>query len=294
MKHRPDIYDIIIWICYIAFAVMFAIGGYFAMRIYVVDQFIIPTSSMQPTLIPGDRVVVNKLITGARIYDEFDFGEGVPMKSHRTKGLRKVQHNDIIVFNFPLNFKKQKIEFEINYLYCKRCIGMPGDSVSIVDGFYRNNNFDGIFGVESKQQQLSQMPDTLIPQYLKYVMSPNGVKPRWTIVNSGPLYIPRAGDEIEIDRCNVNLYKRLMEFETGSKITIQEGKVMLADKQIEHYTFARNYYYCCGDNVLNSSDSRYWGFVPEEFIVGVVSHITYSRNRETNEFDWHRMMRCVL
>ncbi|MFR9519115.1 MAG: S26 family signal peptidase, partial [Rikenellaceae bacterium] len=90
MKRKFDIYDIILWILYVAIAIMFVIFGYFAVRIYVADQFIIPTGSMQPTLIPGDRVIVNKLIAGARIYDEFDFRDGVPMKSHRTWGLREV------------------------------------------------------------------------------------------------------------------------------------------------------------------------------------------------------------
>ncbi|MFI3306512.1 MAG: signal peptidase I [Rikenellaceae bacterium] len=273
---------------------MFVIAGYFAVRIYIVDQFVIPTGSMQPTLIPGDRVIVNKLIAGARIYDEYDFSEGTPMKSHRTRGLREVRHNDIVIFNFPLNRKRNKIEFELNYVYGKRCVGMPGDSVSIVDGFYRNNNYDGIIGVAEEQQRLSDRPDSLIRKNVLRSMSPNGAVPRWTIKNFGPLYVPRSGDEIAVTRYDLNLYKRLIEFETGEAIQVIDGEIFLGNEPIDKYRFSKNYYFCCGDNVLDSNDSRNWGFVPEEFIVGVVSRITYSRNRETNEFRWDRLMKCVL
>ena len=112
------------------------IGMYFGCRVYIVDQFVIPTSLMEPTLITGDRVVVNKLIVGAHIYDNFDFREGVPMKSHRAWGLRKIKHNDIVVFNYPINGKDGGIGFKLNYVYGKRCIGIPGDSVYVEDVFF--------------------------------------------------------------------------------------------------------------------------------------------------------------
>ena len=75
---------------------------YFGSRTFVADQFVIPTWSMAPTLVPGDRVVVNKLIMGPRIYTDFDFREGgQELKSVRMRGLRRLKHNDIVVFNYP-------------------------------------------------------------------------------------------------------------------------------------------------------------------------------------------------
>ncbi len=71
---------------------------YGATRTLVADQFIIPSWSMSPTLVPGDHVVVNKLIMGARLYTDFDFRQGgQELKSVRMKGKRRLRHNDIVV-----------------------------------------------------------------------------------------------------------------------------------------------------------------------------------------------------
>ena len=78
------------------------------------------------------------------------------------KGVRKVEHNDIVIFNFPINRSKYKIEFKINYVYGKRCIGLPGDTVEIRNGYFKNNNYNGTFGVEEEQRRLAETPDSLI------------------------------------------------------------------------------------------------------------------------------------
>ena len=69
MKKRLDFWDIVLRVMYTFIGLGVLIGLFIAMRVYVVDQFVIPTDSMRPTLIPGDYVIVNKLIAGARIYD---------------------------------------------------------------------------------------------------------------------------------------------------------------------------------------------------------------------------------
>lgn len=75
-------------------------GAWLLTRVFVMDYFTIPTESMCPTLKPGDKVVVNKLIMGARIYTDLQFNpEGQELKAFRTKGLRKIKRNDIAVFN---------------------------------------------------------------------------------------------------------------------------------------------------------------------------------------------------
>ena len=101
----------------------------YIVRALFCDQFVVPSESMLPTLAPGDRILVNKLIVGARIYKKFDFSEGAALHSFRLPGFRKVRVNDIVVFNVPQGYDRDKIEFRINYVYAKRCIGTPGDSV---------------------------------------------------------------------------------------------------------------------------------------------------------------------
>lgn len=294
-KRKLDFIDIAIRVMSVIVGLMLLVALHFLRRAYVADQFVIPTDSMMPTLIPGDRVIVNKLIAGARIYDEFDFKEGVPMKSHRKKGLRKVEHNDIVLFNFPINRNKYKMEFKLNYVYGKRCIGLPGDSVSIQNGYFKTNTYNGEFGDMNEQRILSQTPDSLIHSNVIHAMPFDPVNYGWTVKNFGPLYIPHIGGKVMLDRKNYRIYSLAVEFETGKKLRVnREGVLMLGGEVAGEYTFTKNYYFMCGDNVMNSNDSRYWGFVPEEFLIGVVSHITYSKDKETGEFRWNRLLKCVL
>ena len=83
---------------------------------------------MTPTLLPGDRVIVDKTIVGARLYSDFDFDpKGGELRSWRVRGMRQRKHNDIVVFNFPHH--EGRINFIINNVYAKRCVALPGDTI---------------------------------------------------------------------------------------------------------------------------------------------------------------------
>ena len=287
------IYKIVRFLLYAVFTVFLLVGLHFLRRIYIADQFVIPTDSMTPTLIPGDRVLVNKLIFGARIYEDLDFSAGKELKSYRTRGLRKIKHNDIVVFNIPKH--GGKIQFKINKLYAKRCVAVAGDTLSIDGGFFKNNNYAGLIGHKGQQEQLAQTPSHLLWKGVKKALAYDQNNYDWTIQEYGPLYIPRKGDVIGIDSMNYELYKLVIEYETGQKLRLKsKHEVVLGNAPITHYLFKNNYYFMCGDYVLNSGDSRYWGFVPEEFIIGVVSHITYSKDKEDGSYKWERFGRNLL
>lgn len=246
-------------------------GVWLAVRAFCVDSFIIPSESMVPTLKPGNRIYVNKLLMGARLYQDLHFDKsGINLKAIRTNGLKELQHNDIVVFNVPDD--GEKIKFIINYVYCKRCIGLPGDSVSIIDGFYKNNNFKGVLGYLGNQLILSQTPDSLIPSEVFHTLPYDKHLACWTIKNFGPLYIPRKGDKIIVTPENAVIYRKYLEWERKGKLSIdwQYRQVYINRRKIQHHTFQNNYYFMAGDNVLDSKDSRYWGFVPEMYIVGIV------------------------
>lgn len=243
---------------------------YFCCRIFVADRFRIPTESMEPTLVPGDVVIVNKLLAGARIYTDLHFSkDGVELKSLRMRGLRPIRHNDIVVFNQANH--KGKIKFVINNVYCKRCIGLPGDTVSIVDGWYRNNNYNGLLGIAEEQRRMEQTPDSMIPRKCLRAM-PRDKHVRWTIRNFGPMYIPRKGDVMDVTPETATIYRVILEWETGGPPDIdwERNRVMVAGGEIRRHRFRHNYYFMAGDNVMNSDDSRYKGPVPEEYIVGIV------------------------
>ncbi len=254
----------------------------YIVRALFCDQFVVPSESMLPTLAPGDRILVNKLIVGARIYKKFDFSEGAALHSFRLPGFRKVRVNDIVVFNVPQGYDRDKIEFRINYVYAKRCIGTPGDSVSIRNGRFRNNHWSGPIGDTVQQQVLARMPDSLFSPYVLRSMPFDDSLFGWTIKNMGPLHVPRAGDSIPLDLRHFKLYRQVIEYETGKKLSFENG-ARLDGIPVCGYTFRKNYYFFCGDNAPNSKDSRYWGFAPEEFIIGVVNRISYSQDPITGE-----------
>lgn len=294
-KRKLEWIDIAIRIMVVIVGMMMLVALHFLRRAYVADWFPTPTESMMPTIIPGDRVLVNKLIAGARIYDEFNFKEGVPMLSHRVKGLRDVEHNDIVVFNFPINRRKYKMEFDINYVYCKRVIGLPGDSVSIRGGFFKNNHYIGEFGNMEQQRILSMTPDSVIHRNVIHALPFDPFNYGWTIKEFGPLYIPHVGGKVLLTKENMRIYSLAVEFETGRELQVRkDGVLMLGDEVAGEYTFTKDYYFICGDNVMDSNDSRYWGFVPREFIIGVVSHILYSKDKVRDELRWNRIFKSLL
>lgn len=243
-------------------------------RVFLFDYFTIPSDSMTPTIEPGSKVIVNKMIMGPRIYTDYNFDQkGQELKSIRLKGLRRLRHNDIVVFNYPLHH--DRISFVINHVYCKRIIGLPGDTVSVVNGYFHNNNFDGVLGCAKKQRQLESKDERTLRKYGVYRVAPRDSTFNWNIKDWGPLYVPRKDDIISITPYTAILYRKVLEWETGNKITWNQetGKVYSGDNELSQHHFLHNYYHLCGDYALDSFDSRYWGFVPEEYIVGVVSRI---------------------
>ena len=262
---------------------------YLGVRTFVADQFVIPTWSMAPTLVPGDRVVVNKLIMGARIYTDFDFRDGgQELKSVRMKGLRQLKHNDIVVFNYPQ--VGGRIAFKINFVYCKRCIGLPGDSLSIDNGHYRCNNYEGVLGLQAEQDRLETVPDYAYDA-AGMAVYPFDEHVGWTFKHMGPMYIPRKGDMMALTAKDGTVYKSLLEYETGKAVTVdwKTDRVMLDGVPAEKHTWQHNYYFMAGDNVHDSIDSHYWGLVPEEYIVGVVQMISYAKDKETDKIKWERV-----
>ena len=269
-------------------------GLWLSCRVFLFDQFVIPTESMSPTLLPGDRVIVDKTIVGARIYSDFDFDpKGGELRSWRLRGMRQMKRNDIVVFNFPHH--EGRINFIINNVYAKRCVALPGDTISIEEGYYRNNNHKGVLGLESAQNALHAMTDSMIWRQALYTMPFDGHLP-WTIRNMGPLYIPRKGDIIPITAKEACVYRMLLEWETGKKVDFDwnSNTAKINGKDFTSHTFSHNYYFMAGDNVCDSNDSRYWGLVPEEYIVGVVRCVSYSLNKTDGELNKDRAFLSLM
>ena len=262
------------------------------LRVFCFSSYVIPSYSMYPNLIDGDHIVVNKWLLGVRLYKSFDFSKGTKTRTLRLKGLKKVNRNDVLVFNFPYKEGYEKIKFTPNVFYVKRCIAVPGDAFYIENGIYKVRNIQSTLGCYQNQtdnwirfnKEGSGSVDIAFPHDKTY---------NWTILDFGPLYIPGKGDQLKIDTLNVKLYRNLISYETGNDISIKEEKVYLGDEILTSYTFSQNYYFMAGDYVFDSQDSRYWGLLPEDHIVGKATIIWNSMESETKKFRWNRFLKSI-
>ena len=262
-----------------------------ALRLFVVDFYSIPSDSMSPAIKPGDFIMVNKLSLGARMYKNFDFlKDGSEPPIWRVKGYAPVRHGDILVFNFPYSQSLNKISMHLSRFYVKRCLGLPGDTLQIRDAHYEINGKRG-FGNLEEQQQIAEYQGEF-PRGIYHTI-PFDQRINWTIVNMGPLYIPRQGDRIPLDTLACRLYQKMIEYESGLPIREAEGKVYCQDSLIEHYTFRKNWYFLGGDHMWNSQDSRYIGLIPEEFIVGKAVIVLTSKDPDTDKYQWNRFFKRI-
>lgn len=99
---------------------------------------------------------------------------------------------------------------------------------------------------------------------------------KWTVDNYGPIYIPKKGVTVTLKPENIDFYRRIIHVYEGNKLEERDGKFIINDKETTTYTFQQNYYWMMGDNRHNSEDSRFWGFVPEDHIVGKPLFIWFS------------------
>jgi signal peptidase I len=118
----------------------------------------------------------------------------------------------------------------------------------------------------------------------------------WTTDNYGPLWIPAKGATVNIDTANICLYQRIIQAYEGNALEIKDGKIYINSVQTSTYTFKMDYYFMMGDNRHGSYDSRMWGFVPEDHIVGKPSFIWFSSDKDKKfpmNIRWKRMFNSI-
>ncbi|HCN53083.1 MAG TPA: signal peptidase I [Prevotella sp.] len=267
--------------------------------IYIICSFLlfscfkVNSMSMYPTLEPGDIIVVCKPVLGTRIYNFLVKNPSKPLHVIHLPGKRDIERNDIIVFNFPYETwnKWEKIKMNSTMYYVKRCIAIPGDSIYIDKGIYKIKGLKKNLGNIVMQRHLSDINFSHDSKDFFYKTLPYDTTFRWTIMQFGPLYIPKKGQSISLNRKNFILYKNIIEWETQMHISCIKEKIMLNKNIVDRYKFQHDYYFMAGDNVSFSIDSRYWGLVPKEFIVGKACLILNSVGNDG--IKWNRVLHTI-
>ena len=172
---------------------------------------------------------------------------------------------------------------------------MPGDTFEISRGHYKVHGYTSVLGNLRSQDDLMRIVERGLEGDCGIVMRgyPYSDIVYWDIMNFGPLYLPAKGDVIEMTSKHVALYRNVIEWEQKKKLLLRGDTALLNDSVIHTYRFKENYYFVAGDKVMNSQDSRYWGLLPEPFIVGKAVRIWKSVDRGADKIRWNRVFKKI-
>ena len=369
--------DAIVWATVVAHLV----------HLFIFQLYVVPTSSMEKTILIGDYLYVSKLSYGPQVpntpvampfvYNTMPFSstkksysECIKWDYHRLRGRGKVEREDVVVFNFPagdtvllenqaatyydvlreyqeaLGKEEGRKQLYRDYTviarpvdkrenYIKRCVGVPGDTLQVIDtelfvngeaqpaceerqhiyfvkttaplSDYAFANLDiteyngtspyyYVATTEKGAEQLRRYKSVeMVERYNNTEPSldafPHHDDYAWTQDNFGPLWVPQKGATVELTTANLPLYERIIDQYEGHDLSVKGDKIFIDGVETSTYTFAMDYYFMMGDNRHNSADSRYWGFVPEDHIVGKALFIAFSKGE--NGIRWNRMFKSV-
>lgn len=207
-----------------------------------------------------------------------------------------------------VNGEKQK-EFEgIQRWYSVKTNGTPINPRSLEPyGISRDladvrNNPNYTFPINSKiAEQISALPGIVSVetvnlytegQYVRSIFPHTETYP-WNLEFFGPLTIPKEGTSVEITTTNLPIYRRIIEAYEQNDLEVKGETIYINGEPATSYTFQMDYFFMMGDNRHNSADSRFWGFVPEDHIIGKPRLIWLSMDKEYGKIRWNRMFRIV-
>jgi signal peptidase I len=346
------------WIDAIGFAVIAAT----ILRTFLIEAYTIPTSSMEKSMLIGDFLFVSKTAYGPRVpmtpiafplvHHTMPIGNGksyteaIKLPYHRMKGLGEIKRNDCVVFNWPAETLGRPVDKKENYV--KRCVGVPGDKIELIDaqlmvndapqeepegmkkqwhynvstkgtglnpnilyekyditegGYGRNKNEYNLTLTNESRDAIQNFTNVTSVKrqyekggiYADYIF-PHDKNFKWNVDNFGPITVPAAGETVSITTENLSIYKDIIERYENNKLEVVAGEIYINDKVATTYTFAMDYFWMMGDNRHNSADSRFWGFVPENHIVGKALFVWMSWDKNAkglNKIRWNRLFSSV-
>lgn len=290
------------------------------LRSCVATSYLIPSSGMENTLYCGERILVNKWSYGLRLPFMNAWGY------HRWME-KPVGKEDIIVFNNPANLSESTIDQK--EVFISRCLGVPGDTL-LVDSLFsvipsEKNAPDQKFLYTYPRQKecqldslltiLSIFPNRLLGQdsvrsvrsfsrYEYYLLEQALGNNNWiepvskedSIEVLKPLIIPGKGKPVRVYPWNITLLRNTLVLHEKKHAEIKNDTLYVEGKPVQHCYFTKDYYWVGANNSINLSDSRLFGFVPKDHIIGRASLIWFSKEKETglfNGYRWNRMWKGV-
>jgi signal peptidase I len=234
------------------------------LKSFFIEAYRIPTTSMEKTLLAGDFIFVNKSAYSISTPRHIPI-LGTRIKSFDLVAFSKPSRGDVIVFEFPEHREGNKIK-TANYV--KRVIGLPGDTVEIINDVVYVN---GRTFLEDNRHLGKKKRVTITD---KKIFS---TKNHWDGKNYGPVIVPWKGLSVEVNYKNIDIIGPLIDREYEKKVVSVEGSVInIEGKPVRTYTFMQDHYFVMGDNRKISMDSRHWGFIPENLIIGKAEIIYWS------------------
>ena len=235
---------------------------------FVLASFKVPTGSMEGTVDTGDFLFVNKFLYGGTTPYSIPL-TSIRIPHLRVPGFRHVERGDVIVFDWPGN--RDAIEKPSQTYYVKRCIGLPGDTIRI----------------DKRNVYVNGLKQTLPPlgKYLRPGPIPSGypnpdIFPRESAFNEdnyGPIVVPAKGAALVLSADSFPAWEVFIRRE-GHSASLVDNKVLIDGVPATRYTIERDYCFAMGDNRDNSLDSRFWGFVPLEDVIGTPMIVYWSWN----------------
>lgn len=248
-------------------ALVYAAIVAFFIKVFFFEAYRIPTGSMENTLLVGDFLIVTKFTYGSTTPRNIPF-TNVRLPFVKLPGFKDPQKGDVVVFDYPGGRDELQSAEVLNYI--KRCVGTPGDTIQIINKeIYINGVKEAFPSYGIKQPRTKQAGESDMNMF------PRGSG--WNEDNYGPLYIPKEGDKITVNPANYEQWKIFIERE-GKEVRLDGESVIVDGSPLPNgeYSVEKNYYFMMGDNRNNSFDSRFWGYVSDDDIVGEALIIYWS------------------
>lgn len=253
---------------------------------FIIQNTRIPTGSMEDTILVGDFVLVNKFIYGASSPRYIPFTE-IELPFFTLPALKEPKAKDIVVFEYPGD-RDQLRPNELGVNYVKRCIGTPGDTIQIINKVIFVNSKE--FWIPTHIKYLN--PYLKPREYVEPRIFPKGMP--WNEDNYGPLIVPKKGYTVRLNIENVEQWRTIIDREYGKRVVdIKSNVVTIEDVPVKSYTFKKDYYFMMGDNRDDSFDSRFWGFVSRDMVVGEAFITLFSWNRDIPMSDIFRLLGSI-